>query len=97
MKKALFVLKIFKCLHLLVMYKKGLIGKLRLNSKFMTSQPVKQTIAIDIFPNILRSKDDQTMKFGQLIERNIRTFFLKNHTQNVVQKLVADPFLKNQN
>ena len=31
------------------------------------------------------------MKFGQLIEWN---FFLKNHAQNVVQKLVPDPFLK---
>ena len=31
------------------------------------------------------------MKFGQLIEWN---FFLKNHAQNVVEKLVPDPFLK---
>ena len=35
------------------------------------------------------------MKFGQLIEYNMETFFLKNHTQNVVQKLVPDPFLEN--
>ena len=27
----------------------------------MTSQPGKQTIAINIFPNISRSKDNQTM------------------------------------
>ena len=32
------------------------------------------------------------MKFGQLI-----AFFLKNHTQIVVEKLVPDPFLKNEN
>ena len=25
------------------------------------------------------------MKFGQLIEYNIKNFFLKNHTQNVVE------------
>ena len=25
------------------------------------------------------------------------TFFLKNHTQNVVAKLIPDPFLENQN
>ena len=31
------------------------------------------------------------MKFGQLIER----FFLKNHTQNVMEKLAPDPFLEN--
>ena len=32
------------------------------------------------------------MKFGQIIEYN-----MKNHTQNVVEKLVLDTFLKNQN
>ena len=35
------------------------------------------------------------MKFGQLIEYNMRNIFLENHTQNVVEKLVPDPFLKN--
>ena len=31
------------------------------------------------------------MKFGQLIEDNMRIqFFLKNHTQNMVEKLVPD-------
>ena len=35
------------------------------------------------------------MKFGQLIEYNMRNIFLKNHTQNVVEKLFPDPFLKN--
>ena len=30
------------------------------------------------------------MNFGQLIECNIRNIFLKNHTQNVVEKLVPD-------
>ena len=48
-------------------------------------------------PNISKSKE-QAMKFGQLIEYNMRNIFsLKNHTQNVVEKLVSDPFLKNQN
>ena len=37
------------------------------------------------------------MKFRQLIEYNTRTVFLKNHFQNVVEKLFPDPFLKNQN
>ena len=37
------------------------------------------------------------MKFGQLIEYNWETFFLKNHIKYVVEKLVTDPFLKNQN
>ena len=43
------------------------------------------------------------MKFGQsiefkiFIEVNIEMFFLKNHTQNVMEKLVPDPFIKNSN
>ena len=61
------------------------------------SQPGKQTIAIHIWPNISRTKDNQTMEPGQLMEYNMRNIFLKNHTQNVVHKLVPDPFLKNQN
>ena len=52
----------------------------------MTSQPAKQTIAIQILPNISRNKGNQTMKSGQLIEHNIR-FFLKNQSENVVEKL----------
>ena len=55
--KSLFVLKIFKfCLDFLVMWKNGLIRKIRLISKFMTSQPEKQTIAMLVLPNISRSK-----------------------------------------
>ena len=43
-------------------------------------------------------KSNQTMKFGQLIEYNMKNiFFLKSHTKNVVEKLLPDPFLKNQN
>ena len=64
----------------------------------MTSQPGKQTIAIYILPNISGSKGNQIMKFGQLTEYiTWETFFLRNHTQNVVEKLFPDPFLKNKN
>ena len=38
----------------------------------MKSQPGQQTIVIHILPNISRSKGNQKMKFGQLIECNIR-------------------------
>ena len=48
-------------------------------------------------PNILRSTGNQTIKFGQLIDYNMRNIFFKDHTQNLVQKLVPDPFLKNEN
>ena len=33
------------------------------------------------------------MKFGQLIEYNMKMFLLKNYTQNVVEKLVPNSFL----
>ena len=63
----------------------------------MTSQPRKQTIAKHILPNVSRRKSNQAMKFGQLIECNMRNIFLKNHTQNVTEKLFPEPFLNNQN
>ena len=34
------------------------------------------------------------MKFGQLIELNITNIFLKNYTQNVVEKPVTNSFIK---
>ena len=60
----------------------------------MTSKTGKQIIAVYILPNILLPKGNQTIKFGQLIEHYMRN---KNHAQNVAEKLVSDPFLKNQN
>ena len=60
----------------------------------MRSQPGSQTIVIHILLNISRSKGKfQTLKFALLVE----TFFLKNQVQNVIEKLVPDPFLKNYN
>ena len=41
----------------------------------MTLQSGQQTIVIHVLPNISRSKDNQTMKFGPLIECNIRSIF----------------------
>ena len=37
------------------------------------------------------------MKFGQLIEYNIRKNVLQKHTQIVAEKLFPDPFPKSQN
>ena len=48
----------------------------KLISKLMTSQPGKQTITIHILFNVSRSKGNQTMKFGQLTENNVRYIFL---------------------
>ena len=41
----------------------------------MTSQPGLQRIPIHILPNISQSKDNQTMKFVQLIDYNKRNSF----------------------
>ena len=62
--KAIFVLNIFKFLpwpfgHV----ENSLIRRIELISKFMTSQPGKQTIAIQILPNISRTIGKQKMKF----------------------------------
>ena len=74
-----------------------MIRKIKLISKFITSQPGKQTIAIQILPNISRSKGNQARKFDQLIKYNMRNVFLDNQTQNEAEKPYLDPFLKNQN
>ena len=49
--------------------------KIKLISKFMASQLGKQIIAIHIFPSSSRSKGNQTIKFGQLIEYNMTNIF----------------------
>ena len=43
----------------------------------MTSQPGQQIIVIHILRNTSRSKGNQTMKFGQLTECNMRNIFLE--------------------
>ena len=65
------------CRNFLVMQQKGLIRKIRLISNFMTSQPGQQTIVIHVLHNISRSKGNQTMKFRQLIQCNMRNIFLE--------------------
>ena len=37
----------------------------------------KQNISVDILTNISRSKGNQTFKFGQIIEYNMRNIFLE--------------------
>ena len=43
----------------------------------MTPQPAKQTIAVHILLNVSKSKDNETMKFDQLIKYNMRNIFLE--------------------
>ena len=77
--KAVFVLKIFKFFFMTFWScrKNGSIRKIKLTSKSMKSQPAEQTIAIHTLPNISRSKGNQAMKFGQLIEYNMRNIFVE--------------------
>ena len=64
------------------MWKNSLIRKIKLISKFMTSQPGKQTIAIHLLLNISRSKGNQTMKLGQFIDLYMKHIFLeKSYTK----------------
>ena len=42
--------------------------------------------------NILRSKGNQVVKNGQLMEYNLRNIFLEKSYTNVVEKLFPDPF-----
>ena len=57
----------------------------------MTSQPVLQTIAIHILPNISQSKGNQTMKFGQLIEYNRKNIFLQKLCRKLAKETSSRP------
>ena len=45
-----------------------------------------------MLPNMSRSKDNQTMKLGQLIERNIRNIFLEKSYTKCGGKTSPRPF-----
>ena len=98
--KALFVLKIFDFyLDFTVIYRNGLINFNMLDVTAWLinncNTYIAQYLKKERMPNISRTKGNQAMTFYQLIECNIEKIFsLKNHKQNVVKKLVLDPFLK---
>ena len=79
MFKALFDLEIFTFLSWLSGYVEKQLEKrfLRLIPNFMTSQTGQQITTIHILSNISRSKGNQTMKFGQLIEHSLGNIFLQ--------------------
>ena len=60
----------------------------------MTSQPGKQAIVIHILPSISRSKDN-TVKFGQLMEYNIRNIFLEKLFTKCSGETIPRHFSKN--
>ena len=60
----------------------------------MTSQPGWQTIAIHILSNILRSKGNQAMKFGQLIEYSMRNISVEKSYAKCAGETIPRPLSK---
>ena len=60
----------------------------------MTSQSGKQTIAMHILLNISRSKGNQRLKLGQLIEYNMRNIFLEKSYEKCVGETILRRFSK---
>ena len=56
-----------------------------------------ETIAIDILPSKSRCKCNQTMKFGLLIEYNIRNISLEKPYTKYGREIFPNPFLKAKN
>ena len=60
----------------------------------MTSLLGYQTIVIHVLPNISRSKGNQILKFGQLIEYNTRNIFLEKSYTKCGGETCTRPFSK---
>ena len=69
-----------------------MIRKIKLTAKFMTSQPGYQTVAINMLPNVPRSKANQTMKLGEPIEYNMRNVFLQKLCRKWGREASPRPF-----
>ena len=77
------------------MQENGLIRKVTLNSKFVTSQPGKQLITIHILPCISKSKGNQTIKFDQLIEYKMANISVEKSYAEWGVETIPRPFPKN--
>ena len=60
----------------------------------MTSQPGLEAIVMYILSNILISKGNQTMKFDQLIEYNMKNTFLEKSYRKCGGNTISRPFSK---
>ena len=60
----------------------------------MTSQPGKQAIVIHVLPNIVRNKDNQAIKFGQLKEYNMKNIFIEKPYTKYGGETSPRPFSK---
>ena len=60
----------------------------------MKSQAGQQIITIHILPDIYRSKGNQTIKLGQLIEYNMKNIFLVKSYTKCGEEASPKPFYK---
>ena len=89
LKTILFV-KIFRFFTWL--FEKWLDKEAKVNFEIYDFTDWEKIIIIHELPSISRSKDNQAMKFGQLIKLR-EIFFLQNHVKNETGRLIPDLFL----
>ena len=93
--EALFVLKIFKILSWLFDHAdKQVDWKDQVNFKFYYVTTKTKAIAIHILLNIPRSKSNQTMKFCQLIEYNMRNILLEKSCTRCGEETISRRFFE---
>ena len=98
-KNPLLVLKIIKYLSRNFGHAKKRLDQKKLTllvSRSVKSQPGQQTIALHILTNLSRYKYNHTMKFGQLIEYNMRNIFLEKPYTGFGGDTIPRPFSRNQ-
>ena len=61
----------------------------------MMWQPKKVVIAINILLNISKCEGNQTIKFDQLIEHNMKNIFLEKSFTKCIEETILRSFSKN--
>ena len=59
----------------------------------MTLQTETQRVVINLLPNTSKSKSNQTMKFGQSIEYNVKNIFLQKLSRKWGKRASSKPLL----
>ena len=76
--------------HVLIFcHKSDLMGRLRLVSKFMMSQPGKQTITMHILPNTSRNKEIWTIEFARLVDYHTGNNFLQKSCRKCGRRTIS--------
>ena len=97
--KALLILKIFKFLFWLFQscIKMAWLERSCQFLNLWCHNLVNKTIVIQILPNISRSKGNQTIKFDQLIEYNMRNIFIEKSYTKCAAEIIPRLLFKKQN